>query len=502
MSTSSAEHNQTLSPLGPPLRARVFPRALAITLIYASFAGAWILFSDHALLWFADEAETWVHLSVFKGLLFVLVTSLLLLLLMRWAYGAVADSYERRIEQIRAETQAENERRFSATMIEATPGVLYVFDDHGTFLRWNRNLEIITGRSGEEIARLQPLELIAPQDREAVQASIREVFTHGDSSIEAHLLTREGEALPFFFNGRRVEFDGGPCLIGMGLDLSAHRAEAQARQRIEEELRELNQNLERLVAARTEQLASALSRAESADQLKSAFLATMSHELRTPLNSILGFTGVILQRLAGPLTAEQEKQLEMVRSSARHLLDLINDVLDISKIEAGQLEVRFHALDLCQSLQRVSETIRPFAVKKNLQLEVHIPAELGVIQTDRRRFEQILLNLLSNAVKFTETGTVSLRASRTLPEPTSSAAREQVLITVEDTGLGIAASDLPHLFQPFHQLDSGLTRQHEGTGLGLAICHRLASLLGGSISVESEPRRGSRFTLILPVSPP
>jgi signal transduction histidine kinase len=151
--------------------------------------------------------------------------------------------------------------------------------------------------------------------------------------------------------------------------------------------------------------------AEAADKVKSAFLATMSHELRTPLNSIIGFTGIVLQRMAGPLTAEQEKQLGMVRRSARHLLDLINDVLDLSKIEAGQLEVRLEPFDLPAVIERVVASVQPLADRKALTLSVHIAPEVGSMVSDRRRVEQILLNLLSNAIKFTNTGSVSVTAT-------------------------------------------------------------------------------------------
>jgi len=244
------------------------------------------------------------------------------------------------------------------------------------------------------------------------------------------------------------------------------------------------------VAERTAELAIARDRAEQADRLKSAFLATMSHELRTPLNSIIGFTGILLMGLVGPLTAEQEKQLNMVQDSARHLLELINDVLDISKIEAGQVELAHDPFDMQATIRKSLEKISPLAEKKGLAVKAEIDPAVGPIVGDRRRTEQILINLLSNAVKFTEQGDVRLEAR----------VEGGWLVTrVIDTGIGIRPEDLDMLFKPFRQVDTGTTRQYEGTGLGLSICKRLAESMGGSIQVQSEWGKGSCFVLTLPL---
>ena len=264
------------------------------------------------------------------------------------------------------------------------------------------------------------------------------------------------------------------------------------RKRVEVELDKYRERLEEMVRERTAELAVARDCAQAADRLKSAFLATMSHELRTPLNSIIGFTGIVLQGLAGPLNAEQTKQLEMVRGSARHLLALINDVLDISKIEAGQLDVRSEPFDMRASLLKVLGSVKPLAQKKGLALNVELAPEIGTLVSDPRRVEQVILNLLNNAIKFTEQGAVTLTAG-SAPGPPS-----KLSISVADTGIGIKREDLGQLFEPFRQIDSGLTRQHEGTGLGLAICRRLAEMLGGEIGVTSEWGKGSVFTVTLP----
>ncbi|MGA2853057.1 MAG: PAS domain S-box protein [Verrucomicrobiota bacterium] len=305
-------------------------------------------------------------------------------------------------------------------------------------------------------------------------------------------MRRNGEHVWIAWTNRVVRDERGQVaeILSIGTDITA-------RKQVEEELRATQASLEERVLLRTTELAEARDRAESADRLKSAFLATMSHELRTPLNSIIGFTGIMLQGLAGPLNAEQTKQMGMVQGSARHLLALINDVLDISKIEAGQLEIHAEPFDLRASLEKVAALVKPMADKKGLALRVVLPQDVEQAVNDRLRVEQVLLNLLNNAVKFTERGAVTL-AVETEPGMLRTP-RSALRISVTDTGIGIKPEDMEKIFQPFRQIDSGLTRQHDGTGLGLTICRHLADLMGGEISAKSAWGEGSVFTFVLPL---
>ncbi|MBD2018922.1 GAF domain-containing protein, partial [Leptolyngbya sp. FACHB-36] len=249
------------------------------------------------------------------------------------------------------------------------------------------------------------------------------------------------------------------------------------------------EQLERLVQERTQELEDERLVSESANRAKTEFLANMSHELRTPLTSILGFSSVLLQQVFGPLNQRQQEYLTTVHSSGEHLLELINDVLDLARIEAGKEELTIELVsveDLCRACMSL---IDAQSRHQGLDLNLDIAPDATICHADLRRLRQILVNLLSNAVKFTEAGSVTLRVSRT---------GDGLDFDVIDTGIGIAATDQTRLFQPFQQLDSGLNRRYQGSGLGLALAQRLARLHEGEITLQSELGRGSCFTLHLP----
>lgn len=265
-------------------------------------------------------------------------------------------------------------------------------------------------------------------------------------------------------------------------------------------LADLNAELERQQIVMTEQreeleergkeLASVNMRLQEADRLKTVFLASMSHELRTPLNSIIGFTGILLQGMAGEVNEEQGRQLTMVKESAAHLLSLINDILDISRIEAGEVELSITEFPLEELVGEVVEIITPAGREVGLEIVTEILSPV-TLHSDRRRVKQILVNLAANAVKFTGEGSITIAAKVV--------EGGRVEIGVRDTGAGIREGDMGRLFQPFQQVDTSLARRSEGTGLGLYLSRKLAALLHGDIRVESVYGVGSVFTVALPL---
>ena len=289
--------------------------------------------------------------------------------------------------------------------------------------------------------------------------------------LPLHGLHAEGHEFPVEISLSPIDLDGRRLVISAIRDISDRVA-------IEQALQQKNLELER------------------ANRAKDHFLATMSHELRTPLNAILGFTGLMLMKLPGPLTDTQERQLQHVQSSGKHLLSLINDLLDLAKIESGHVELVCEAVDARAVVDEVLTALRPAAFAKQLVLEAELPPGPLRLWADRRALHQVVLNLTGNAIKFTDAGRVCVRA-RVLQQ----AETGQCALEVLDTGRGISPEDQARLFQAFVQVGDHQNRRGEGTGLGLHLSRKLAALMGGTLQVQSAVGQGSCFTLNLPLEP-
>ena len=296
---------------------------------------------------------------------------------------------------------------------------------------------------------------------------------------------------------RRDELRQG--VIGLGEHSARKSYYPELRRRLEElerakaELETYRDDLERQVAARTEELRRSNEELQEATRAKDRFLTNMSHELRTPLNSIIGFTDLMARGVSGPVTAEQIRQLGLVGNAGRHLLGLINEILGLARIEAGEMPVRLEPFEILPAVAEAAGIIAPQAEDKGLLFAVEDRGAAGTIISDRQRFLQILLNLLGNAVKFTDAGSVTIIAAVT---------DETLIVEVCDTGPGIAPAHHDEIWQPFHQVPPQRGGKAKGTGLGLSITRELAVLLGGSVFLRSAPNVGSTFGVRLPLAPP
>jgi PAS domain S-box-containing protein len=373
--------------------------------------------------------------------------------------------------------RAENTYQQLAAIVESSDDGIVSTSLDGIIISWNPGAERIYGYPAAEIIG-QRVQSILPPDRLHEETQIIEEIKLG-KSVEHYETVRLHKTSKLI----NVSLTVSPIRDAAGdvIGISKIARDITARMEAEEQLRISN---ERISLANAE-----LARAA---RLKDEFLAGMSHELRTPLNAILGLSEALLEEIFGTLTEEQKEHLTTIEQSGRHLLELINDILDLSKVESGKMELEIKSVlvrDLCESSLSF---IKQQAHHKRIKLDCRIDQDLAEIEVDERRIRQVLVNLLSNAVKFTpDGGSVQLQAR-------ADSFHETVEFSVTDTGIGIAPENMGKLFQPFVQLDSALSRRYAGTGLGLALVRRIAELHGGSVTLESQEGKGSRFTIILP----
>jgi PAS domain S-box-containing protein len=347
------------------------------------------------------------------------------------------------------------------SLFEAGPDAMVVLDGGGRIAFVNQQTEKVFGYDRSELVG-QPVDKLVPGGP----------FTDLRSSLSPeralHGRRRDGSEFPIEISLSSISTEQGPLVSGAIRDVT-----------------------ERLRRADQEELDQANRRIQQAHRLKSEFLANMSHELRTPLNAVIGFAALLHSGKAGSLSSAQTEYLGDILDSSRHLLQLINDMLDLTKIESGRIALHPEPIELAMTVNEVRSLIRGLATEKKMQVGIEIDPALSGLHTDPRLLKQVLYNYLSNAIKFTpENGRVDLRI---VPQGT-----DTFRIDVQDSGVGIKREDIPRLFIEFQQLDSGFAKRYPGTGLGLPLTKRIVEAQGGNVSVESQPGRGSTFSAVLP----
>jgi PAS domain S-box-containing protein len=377
----------------------------------------------------------------------------------------------------------ESELKYRTFFDEAGDGIMLMSMD-GTRVTVNESFAKIHGyASPREMEHLRLQDLDTPESAMRAPERLRRLALGERINFEVEHYHRDGHVFPLSVTCNLVTFGGEQYYLGFHRDITDRKL-------AEEALLRAHTELEDKVAERTRELTEANAKLTELDRMKSEFLATMSHELRTPLNSIIGFTGMVLQGVAGGINEEQKKQLGMVYGSSKHLLNLINDILDLSRIESGKMDFDYTTFRIDDLADDVVRILSPIAAPKGVVFGVDIGDGVPDVTSDRKRLMQILLNLAGNAVKFTDKGEVRIICRR----------KDGLLrVCVSDTGIGIRPENMAMLFEAFRQVDGTAQRRYEGAGLGLYLCRKLVTLLGGRIWAESEFGRGSKFWVELPL---
>lgn len=355
-------------------------------------------------------------------------------------------------------------------LIDMSDDYMATLDESGRLLVINRKMVEDLGRSEDELIGRSWLDLVTESDRAKSRIMTEKARKFGIAADNIHLVRRDGTTIPTYAS---ISFDAEQGIYEIVCrDVSKQLQMA-------EELRK-----------RTEELEVQNQKALKAVQDKDRFCRVVSHELRTPLTSIIGFATMLLDDSEEPLTDRQRAGVERIANSSKKLLDMVNGLLDLSRLDAAKIEIELSRIAVGRFLEQVVDSLRPLARDKDIKLSVEVPSDFPEIVTDQRMLNQIVVNLVSNAIKFTPEGSVRVIARRN---------GTSVHIAVEDTGIGIPPEDLPFVFEEFHRSSRPGPRP-PGTGLGLAISKRLAELLGGKITVQSKENIGSTFTLVLPIT--
>jgi PAS domain S-box-containing protein len=403
-----------------------------------------------------------------------------------------AHSAEREIRELaereqRARAEIRAERRVRE-LLEAAPDGILEIDDQGRIVLVNAAAEKLSGYSRSELLG-QPMEILVPETLRGRHAGHRAAYWKHTvtrpmgTGLDLHLQCKDGMRVPVEISLSPVNYEG-------EMRVTAIIRDTTERSRAERRIREMHEEFTAELTEANRQLGMRNREVEKANRLKTEFVASMSHELRTPLHTIIGFAELLGEELEGPLNEKQRRFVGYIHKDSLHLLELINDVLDLSRIEAGRLDLRLEAFEVTGAVEEVLATIRLQAVANSLALEVSESTGIA-LHADRLRFKEVLYNLLSNAVKFTHAGG-RIRVETAIKDGVAE-------ISVSDTGVGIPLDEQASVFAKFYQAGSTARGLREGTGLGLAIAKELVEAHGGKIWLRSEPGKGSHFAFTMPL---